>query len=146
MASLKSDHTSFVKRLNRIKQIHSIFVFQFFYRYNADNFYFLFNNLFTTYIFISILQIVVEYREKFRTLPLRLTPKVPFINIIMIGITGSGKSSLLRTFTTALTNSDYIKDIYRVADKQGREDSVTKKVRYNEPDCFKLQLLKENYN
>lgn len=64
----------------------------------------------------------------------------------MIGITGTGKSSLLRTFTTALTNSDYIKDIYRVAHKQGREDSVTKKVRYNEHDCFKLQLLKENYN
>lgn len=73
-------------------------------------------------------KIVVEYREKFRTLPLRLTSKVPFINIIMIGITGTGKSSLLRTFTTALTNSDYIKDIYRVAHKQGREDSVTKKI------------------
>lgn len=49
----------------------------------------------------------------------------------MIGVTGSGKSSLLRTFATALTNSDYIKDIYRVGPKDGREKSVTKKVRYN---------------
>lgn len=73
-------------------------------------------------------KIVVEYRKKFTTLPPRLTPKVPFINIIMIGVTGSGKSSLLRTFATALTNSDYIKDIYRVGPKEGREKSVTKKI------------------
>lgn len=64
----------------------------------------------------------------------------------MIGVTGSGKSSLLRTFATALTNSDYIKDIYRVGPKEGREKSVTKKVRYNKPDCFELQLLKHNFN
>lgn len=57
-----------------------------------------------------------------------LSPKVPSINIIMIGATGSGKSSFLRTFATALSNSDYIKDIYRVCPREVREDSATKQV------------------
>lgn len=70
-------------------------------------------------------KVVVEYREKFRTLSVPLTPEVPFINIIMIGETGAGKSSFLRTFTTALTNNTDIKDIYRVAPQKG---SVTKQI------------------
>lgn len=73
-------------------------------------------------------KIVVEYGKKFNTLPLRLSPKVPFINIIMIGRCGSGKSSFLRTFATALSNSDYIKDIYRVCPKGGREETATKQI------------------
>uniref|UniRef100_A0A8W8P034 Septin-type G domain-containing protein n=1 Tax=Magallana gigas TaxID=29159 RepID=A0A8W8P034_MAGGI len=75
-------------------------------------------------------KIVVEYLNKFTTLPLPLTPKIPFINIIMIGVTGSGKSSFLRTFATALTNSDYIKDIYRACPIKNREKSATKKIHY----------------
>lgn len=67
------------------------------------------------------------------------------MNIIMIGATGSGKSSFLRTFATALTNGDYIKDIYRVCPNTSREDSATKQVWYNKPDWFKLQLLKHTY-
>lgn len=85
-----------------------------------------------------------QLRQKFTALPLRLTPKVPFMNIIMIGETGSGKSSFLGTFTTALRCDDCMSDIYRKCPKSGREESTTKKVRYNKPHFFKLQLLKHN--
>lgn len=76
---------------------------------------------------------------------LPLTPKVPFINIIMIGVTGSGKSSVLGTFATALTNSDcdYIRDIYRTCPLKSREKSATKKVMYckfKHYCVFKLQI------
>lgn len=75
-------------------------------------------------------KIVFEYRSKFETLPFPLTQKIPFINIVMIGETGSGKSSLLRTFTTAVTNSTDIKDTYRVSPGQSKEKSVTKQVHF----------------
>ncbi|XP_052693725.1 uncharacterized protein LOC128171988 [Crassostrea angulata] len=48
----------------------------------------------------------------------------------MIGVTGSGKSSFLRTFVTALTNSDYIKDIYSACPIKNREKSATKKIHF----------------
>lgn len=70
-----------------------------------------------------------KYYNYFKTLKNEITPKVPFINIIMIGETGAGKSSLLNTFATAISNSDHIKDTYRVSPNNGREESVTKKVR-----------------
>lgn len=73
-------------------------------------------------------KIVQEYKAKFLTLSVPLTPEVPFINIIMIGETGSGKSSFLRTFTTALMSNTDIKDNYRVGPKEGREASVTKRI------------------
>lgn len=73
-------------------------------------------------------KIVQENRAKFLTLSVPLTPEVPFINIIMIGETGSGKSSFLRTFTTALMSNTDIKDNYRVGPKEGREPSVTKRI------------------
>lgn len=76
---------------------------------------------------------VKELRQRFTALPPRLTPKVPFINIIMIGITGSGKSSFLRTFTTALKDRGTMGDNYRAGPLQGREGSSTKKVRSNKP-------------
>lgn len=71
---------------------------------------------------------VIELRQNFTSLPLRLTPKVPFINIIMVGVTGSGKSSFLRTFTTALNNRKTMLDIYRACPLEGREESATKKI------------------
>lgn len=80
-----------------------------------------------------------ELRQNFTSLPLRLTPKVPFINIIMVGVTGSGKSTLLRTFTTALNNRNTMSDRYRACPLEGREESATKRVRYNKPNFFKLQ-------
>lgn len=73
-------------------------------------------------------KIVQEFRANFLTLSVPLTPEVPFINIIMIGETGSGKSSFLRTFTSALMSNTDIKDNYRVGPKEGREPSVTKRI------------------
>lgn len=60
-----------------------------------------------------------------------LTPQVPYINIVMIGEAGSGKSSFLRTFTTALANTTNIKDTYRVSPLESRETVATKKVKKN---------------
>lgn len=57
-----------------------------------------------------------------------MTSKVPYINIIMIGETGAGKSSFLNTFSTALSGGQEIIDIYRVSPEHGREDSATKMV------------------
>lgn len=74
-------------------------------------------------------KIVVEYRNKFKTLPLPLTPQIPHINIVMIGETGSGKSSFLKTFATALSDSTDIKDIYRVSPKKQKE-SATKQIHF----------------
>lgn len=72
---------------------------------------------------------VEKYVQYFQTLAKPVTKKVPYINIIMIGETGAGKSSLLNTFATAIANSDRIKDTYRVSPNNGREESVTRKVR-----------------
>lgn len=80
-----------------------------------------------------------ELRQYFTSLPPRLTPKVPFMNIIMVGGTGSGKSTFLETFTTALGNRKTKSDIYRACPSGGREDSTTKRVRYNKVHFIKLQ-------
>lgn len=48
----------------------------------------------------------------------------------MIGETGAGKSSLLRTFVNALIDSPDIKDIYRVSPLQSKE-SATQRVEQN---------------
>lgn len=45
----------------------------------------------------------------------------------MIGETGSGKSTFLNTFATALTDSKLVKDTYKAAPKETGE-SVTRKV------------------
>lgn len=73
-------------------------------------------------------KIADEYRKKFSTLSVPLTPEIPFYNIVMIGETGSGKSSFLRTFTTALTNNTDIKDIYRVCPQKSKTISATKQI------------------
>lgn len=73
-------------------------------------------------------KIVEEYRGRFLTLSVPLTPEVPFINIIMIGETGSGKSSFLRAFTSALKSNTDIHDNYRVGPRQGKEPTVTKRI------------------
>lgn len=73
-------------------------------------------------------KVVDEYIEKFKTLPNHLTPKVPVINIILIGETGAGKSSLLNTFVTAITKSPRVKDIYRTASGRSRVKAVTQKI------------------
>lgn len=44
----------------------------------------------------------------------------------MIGEIGLGKFFFLRIFVIVFLNSDYIKDIYRVCFKEGKEDSVIK--------------------
>lgn len=63
-------------------------------------------------------------------MPFPLTQQVPYINIVMIGAAGSGKSSFLKTFTTALANSTYIKDVNRIAPLTSKEEIVTTKVLY----------------
>lgn len=57
-----------------------------------------------------------------------VTPKVPFINITMVGEAGAGKSSFLNTVATALEEINFIKDWYRVSPIKGNENSATKKV------------------
>lgn len=65
----------------------------------------------------------------------------------MIGETGSGKSSFLRTFTTALMSNTDIKDNYRVGPKEGREASVTKRVKfYVKLFIFKLSIISFSWN
>lgn len=60
----------------------------------------------------------------------------------MIGETGSGKSSFLRTFTTALMSNTDIKDNYRVGPKKSRELSVTKRVKfYVKLNIFFINIL-----
>lgn len=57
---------------------------------------------------------------------------VPFINITMVGETGSGKSSILNTFVTAISDTGDIIQDYRVAacgtNRDVFEHSTTKTV------------------
>lgn len=72
-----------------------------------------------------------KYTDKFRTLVYPLTPDVQFFNIIMVGESGAGKSSLLKTFTTALSNKEDIADIYRIGPSTHAMTSATQKVHFN---------------
>lgn len=73
-------------------------------------------------------KIVDKYMDKFKTLTYPLTPKVPYINIIMIGETGSGKSSCLNTFATALSGCEERIYVCRESPEQGKEKSATKRI------------------
>nr|XP_034321641.1 uncharacterized protein LOC117688068 [Crassostrea gigas]XP_034321642.1 uncharacterized protein LOC117688068 [Crassostrea gigas] len=73
-------------------------------------------------------KIVRKYTDKFRTLVYPLTPAVQFFNIIMVGESGAGKSSLLKTFTTALSNKEDIADIYRIGPSTHGKKSATLKM------------------
>lgn len=71
-------------------------------------------------------KIVAEYTKKFKTLPYPLTPKVPRINILMIGETGAGKSSCLNTFASALSGK--MEEKYRISPGDGKEKSATQRI------------------
>lgn len=71
-------------------------------------------------------EVVAEYTEKFKTLSHPLTPKVPFINILMIGETGAGKSSCLNTFASALSGK--MEEKYRISPTDGKEKSATQRI------------------
>lgn len=73
-------------------------------------------------------QTVDHYLELFKGFLKPVTPKVPFINITMVGEAGAGKSSFLNTVATALEEINFIKDWYRVSPIKGNENSATKKV------------------
>lgn len=73
-------------------------------------------------------KIVRKYTDKFRTLVYPFTPNVQFFNIIMVGEAGAGKSSLLKTFTTALSNKEDIADIYRIGPSTHAKKSATQKM------------------
>lgn len=72
--------------------------------------------------------IVRKYTDKFRTLVYPLTPNVQFFNIIMIGEAGAGKSSLLNTFTTALSNKEDIDDTQRIGPSTHGRKSATQEI------------------
>lgn len=69
--------------------------------------------------------IVRKYTDKFRTL---VNPLTPNINIIMVGESGAGKSSLLTTFTTALSNKEEIDDTRRIGPSTHGKESTTQKI------------------
>lgn len=72
--------------------------------------------------------IVRKYTDKFRTLVYPLTPNVQFFNIIMVGEAGAGKSSLLNTFTTALSNKEEIDDTQRIGPSTHGKKSATQEI------------------
>lgn len=78
----------------------------------------------------------IKFFEKLET---KITDEVPYINILMIGETGSGKSSIYNAFATALENSTLIKDTYRTAPIRNGE-SVTRKINL-EPLYFRGKML-----
>ncbi|XP_052694967.1 uncharacterized protein LOC128173291 isoform X3 [Crassostrea angulata] len=63
----------------------------------------------------------------FEELSYPISQEIPYINILMIGETGAGKSAFLNTFATALEDSKLVKDIYKTAPKTNGE-SVTRKM------------------
>lgn len=71
-----------------------------------------------------------KYTDKFKTLVYPLTPNIHFLNIIMVGESGAGKSSLLNTFTTALSNKEDIADIYRIGPSTHGKKSATQEVHF----------------
>lgn len=69
-----------------------------------------------------------KYVKNFAKLSYPVTPQVPYINIVMIGETGAGKSSFLNTFATALSNSEVVLSTYRVSSEPNYQQSATKKL------------------
>lgn len=61
----------------------------------------------------------------------------------MVGESGAGKSSLLKTFTTALSNKEDITDVYRIGPSTHEKKSATHKVHFNSCEVSKL---KKNWN
>lgn len=80
-----------------------------------------------------------KYTDKFRTLVYPLTPNVQFFNIIMVGEAGAGKSSLLNTFTTALSNKEEIDDTQRIGPSTHGKKSATQEVHFNSCKVSKLK-------
>lgn len=77
--------------------------------------------------------------DKFRTLVYPLTPNVQYFNIIMVGESGAGKSSLLKTFTTALSNKEEIADIQRIGPSTHGKKSVSQQVHFNSCNVSKFK-------
>lgn len=75
----------------------------------------------------------------FKELSYPISQEIPYINILMIGETGAGKSAFLNTFATALEDSKLVKDIYKTAPKTNGE-SVTRKI-HLEPLFYKKNQL-----
>lgn len=70
---------------------------------------------------------VAESIQFFENLKIPITDEIPYINILMIGETGSGKSSIYNAFATALEDSTLIKKTYKTAPIRNGE-SVTRKI------------------
>ena len=60
------------------------------------------------------MQEVQHYLKNFKDIEDCIFQDVPYVNILMVGATGSGKSSIVNTFVTAVTSSDRIKQPHRV--------------------------------
>ena len=61
------------------------------------------------YLHVVSFQVVKKYLKNFTDMKDCNYQDVPSINIMMVGATGSGKSSVLNTFVTAVTSSDRVK-------------------------------------